>query len=324
MASRWYLGVDGGGTHTRALLADQDGRVLGAGRSGSTNRNHHPRDAVRSNVRSALLGALGERKADASLTIFLGMCAVSTDRDRADIVSIVREIPEIGASATVIVENDARIGLTGGLSGRPGIVLIAGTGSACLGVSAEGKSWWCGGWGALADDAGSAPWIGLRALQAAVRDEDGRAPQTALRDIVFSFLELSEPRELIDRVHNRGLTREELGDLAPRVIGAFRDGDAMAAGILTDATAELSQLVSTTAARLFSGSACELILVGGLALSGPPFQDLLVDRILRDAPNVRVREPELSPVQGAVLEAMRSDGKPWNEDVIRRLSEDRA
>lgn len=324
MASRGYMGVDGGGTHTRALLADQDGRVLGAGRSGSTNRNHHPREAVRSNLRTALLGALGDRKADETLTIFLGMSAVSTDRDRADIVSIVREIPEIGAAPNVIVENDARIGLTGGLSGRPGIVLIAGTGSACMGVNREGTSWWCGGWGALADDAGSAAWIGVRALQAAVRAEDGRSPQTALRGIVFQFLELAEPRELIDRVHNRGLTREELGGLAPRVIGACRDGDAVAGRILAEAIAELSQLVSTTAARLFGGSACELILVGGLALSGPPFQDLLVDRICQEVPNVGVREPELSPVQGAVLEAMRSDRVAWNEDVIRRLSEDRA
>lgn len=323
MASHWYLGVDGGGTHTRALLADPDGHVLGTGQSGSTNRNHHPRDEVRSNLQAAMLGALGDRKPDERLTIFLGMSAVSTDRDRADIASIVREIPEIGAAPTVLVDNDARIGLTGGLSGRPGIVLIAGTGSACLGIDAVGTSWWCGGWGAMADDTGSAPWIGLRALQAAVRAEDGRAAPTALRDIVFEFLELSEPRELIDRVHNRGLTREELGSLAPRVIRACQDGDATAARILTDAGGELAQLVSTTARRLFAGQPCEMILVGGLALSGPPFQNLLIERIHQAVPNVHVREPELSPVQGAVLDAMRADGAAWGETVIRRLGADR-
>jgi N-acetylglucosamine kinase-like BadF-type ATPase len=322
-SSHCYLGVDGGGTHTRALLADSEGNVLGTGRSGSTNRNHHPRQEVRSNLRAALLAALGDRKPDERLTICLGMSAVSTDRDRADIVSIVREIPEIGAAPVVIVDNDARIGLTGGLSGRPGIVLIAGTGSACLGVDGHGNSGWCGGWGALADDSGSAPWIGLRALQAAVRAEDGRAAPTMLRDAVFEFLELSEPRELIDRVHNRGLTREELGSLAPRVIDACRNGDATAAGILEEAAGELAQLVATTARRLFAGQPCELILVGGLARSGPPFQDRLIDRIHQAAPNVCVREPELSPVQGAVLEAMRADGAAWNENVIRRLGGDR-
>ena len=318
MPARLYLGVDGGGTHTRALLVDQEGRVLGTGRAGSTNRNHHSRDEVRSNLRAALVSATGGKAAAGDLTVFLGMSAVSTDADRADIKSIVREIPEFTA-VKVVVENDARIGLTGGLSGRPGIVLIAGTGSACLGINREHKSWWCGGWGALADDAGSAPWIGLRALQAAVRAEDGRAGPTLLRDIVFDFLGVADPRELIDRVHNRGLIREELGGLAPRVIGAYLDGDPAAACILSDATVELSQLVTTTSSRLFHSAECEMILVGGLALSGPPFQTMLVNRLHHGSPGVAVRKPEMSPVQGAVLEAMRCDGMPWTDELLSAI-----
>ena len=314
MPTRLYLGVDGGGTHTRALLADQSGRILGSGRSGSTNRNHHPRAQVRSNLREALLAATRGKPIE-NATIFLGMCGVSTDFDRADIVSIVREIPEVRAAAKVVVENDAIIGLTGGLSGRPGIVLIAGTGSASLGIDARGKRGWCGGWGALADDAGSAPWIGLRAIQAAVRAEDGRIGPTRLREIVFDFLGLREPRELIDRVHNRELTREEIGLLAPRVIAAGQEGDSVAGQIVRDAAAELSSLVATTSSRLFDSAAPELILVGGLALSGPPFQNLLTDRICRDTPSVRICYPEMSPVQGALLEALRADSVAWTDSI---------
>ena len=230
-----------------------------------------------------------------------------------------REIPEVSGLVKVIVENDARIGLTGGLSGRPGIVLIAGTGSACLGINSRSETWWCGGWGAMADDAGSAAWIGLRAMQLAVRAEDGRVAPTALRDLVFDFLGLREPRELIDRVHNRGLTREDLGSLAPRVIAAAREGDATASRLVEDAIAELSQLVCTTASRLFRNESCEMILVGGLALSGPPFQPMLIERIQRDTPTIAVRNPEMSPVQGAVLEAMRADGVVWTPAVLSEL-----
>ena len=318
MPARYYLGIDGGGTRTRALVADSQGRTLGSGVSGSTNRNHHTRDQVRANLRDAILGATAGYPIN-NTVIFLGMCGVSTDADRADIISIAREIPEVSASAEVIVENDARIGLTGGLSGRPGIVLIAGTGSACLGINAQGETWWCGGWGAMADDAGSAAWIGLRAIQMAVRAEDGRIAPTALRNTVFDFLGLREPRELIDRVHNRGLTREELGLLAPRVIAAAGEGDAVAGKIVADAVAELSQLVCTTASRLFRNEACEMILVGGLALSGPPFQPMLIQRIGRDTPTIAVRDPEMSPVQGAVLEAMRADGVVWTASILSEL-----
>jgi N-acetylglucosamine kinase-like BadF-type ATPase len=316
MRKRYYIGVDGGGTHTRALLADSSGQILGAGHAPSTNRNHHPRDVVLQNMRQAIAQAMSAAGSGELRCVFLGMCGVSTDSDKRDISSIVREIPEIPAAAKVLVENDTHTALVGGLSGRPGMALIAGTGSACLGVTGDGRSWLCGGWGALADDAGSAPWIGIKAIQAAVRSQDGRLGPTSLQSVVFDFLGLADPRQLIDRVHNRGLEREEIGRLAPHVIAACCAGDAVAAEIVRAAAAELSRMVATVAGRLFGGEAGELILVGGLALSGPPFQPLLIERIQRDTPAVRVREPEMSPVQGAVLEALRADGVAWTEAVL--------
>ena len=79
-------------------------------------------------------------------------------------------------------------------------------------------------------------------------------------------------------------------------------------------------LAAVTVRRLFGDAPCELILVGGLALSGPPFQPLLTDRIEQDLPNVCVCPPEMSPVQGAVLEALRTDGQPWTEQVLANVS----
>ena len=316
----YFVGVDGGGTSTRALLADASGRILGEGLAGSANRNHFPREAVRDHLRESFLAATrGAPGARGNLAcVFLGMGGVSTDGDRRDVASIVGEIPE-AAGAKIVVENDTRVGLTGGLSGRPGIVLIAGTGSACLGVNARGETWLCGGWGALADDAGSGHWIGLRAIQAAVRAEDGRLPPTSLREAVFSFLELEEPRQLLDRVHNRGLERDRIAQLAPRVIEACQRGDAVAGKILAEAVAELSGMVAVTARRLFGDGPCEVIFVGGLARSGPPFEPMLVERLRADAPRARVRQPEMSPEQGAVLEALRAGGVPWTAEVLANV-----
>ncbi|MCW3058428.1 MAG: hypothetical protein JWQ02_249, partial [Capsulimonas sp.] len=185
MSDRYYIGVDGGGTNTRVLIADRAGYVLGSGQSGSANRNHYSPEEARRSLRSALLMAMEGLKIDPSqITMFLGMSGVSTDQDRWEISGIVREIPEIGVQARVTVDNDTVAGLTGGLAGEPGMALIAGTGSACLGINSRGERWFCGGWGAIADDSGSAPWIGLRALQEAVRAEDGRAAPTALQAAV--------------------------------------------------------------------------------------------------------------------------------------------
>jgi N-acetylglucosamine kinase-like BadF-type ATPase len=209
--------------------------------------------------------------------------------------------------------------LTGGLSGRPGIVLIGGTGAACLGRDARGRTYLCGGWGDMADDLGSAVWIGLRAIQSAVQSEDGRIGPTLLREAVFDHLGLSEPRALLDRLHNQGFARADMGKIAPLVVEASLKGDAVAESILRDAARELSRLVATTAANLFGGTPSEMILVGGLALSGPPFQPMLIQQIQADTPSIRVVDPEMTPVQGAALEALRAAGHPWNAEVLANL-----
>ncbi len=321
LENRYYLGIDGGGTQTRALLVDKRGRVQGCGHAGSANRNHYSREQVRAVFQIVLREALGTMPLGGTLsTIFLGMGGVSTEADRRDIAASVRLCPEVEPPVRVIVENDTLVGLTGGLAGRPGLALIAGTGSACFGINARGERWLCGGWGALADDVGSAPWIGLRALQTAVRAEDGRHGPTRLQKIVFDFLHLSEPRQFISRVHNPGLERAEMGRLAPLVVEASVQGDVAAEAILREATWELSAMVRVTARHLFGKGDCQMILVGGLALSGPPFQSLLMEQIQLDCPQVSVHAPELSPVQGAALEALRADGVFWTKDVFANLN----
>lgn len=317
----YYIGIDGGGTRTRALLTNQKGQIWGSGRAGSANPNHYSRDQVRTSLRQAIREVINDRPGDFPIaSIFLGMGGVSTDADRADMCSIVQEIPEISESTRVTVENDAVVGLTGGLSGKPGIALIAGTGSACLGINGDCQRYLCGGWGALADDIGSAPWIGLQALQAAVRAEDGRGASTRLRDIVFQFLDLTDPRHLIRRVHNEGLERASIGRLAPQVVEAYQQGDTVAEDILRRAVVGLAEMVGVTVRKLFGDIRCEMILVGGVALSGPPLQPLLIEAIHAQAPNVSIRPPDMSPVQGAVLEALRADDVLWTPDIITNLS----
>jgi glucosamine kinase len=317
---RCYLGIDSGGTNTRAMLADETGTVWGIGQAGSANPNHYPPALVAENLRQAICMAMDTLPGPLPFSgVFMGASGVSTARDRDEMCAILQGLPEMGHETRVVVESDTLIGLTGGLAGRPGLVLVAGTGSACYGVNALGQSFLCGGWGAVADDVGSAPWIGVRAIQAAVLAQDGRIPPTRLREIVFDYLQLQDPRELIYRLHNQGLDRADFGRLAPLVLEAYGSGDAAAAGIVREAVAGLATLVRVTKDRLFGEANCEMILVGGLALSGFPFQPLLQDEIRAVAPGVLVCEPELSPVQGAVLEAMRLGGVAWSDQTVLNL-----
>ena len=311
-----FLGVDGGGSHTRAVMADADGRITGSGVGASINPRHHDAPTVRERLRALVGRALGSR-AEPLSAAFLSLGGISTRADAEAVEAIAAGIEEL-RGAKVKVANDAIAALVGGLAGRPGMVLIAGTGSACYGVAGDGRSHWCGGWEHRADDAGSAYWIAIEAVRAAVRVEDGRLPPSALRDLVFNRWPLTEPRALAERLSRGDVDRATLATLAPDVM-ALAASDALAKSIVDRAADELTQMVAVTAARLFAPHPSELILTGGLARSGPPFTPLLVSRIETMAHGVKVVEPELPPVLGAVIEAVRLAGAPDSTAFLETL-----
>lgn len=317
-----YIGVDGGGTNTRALVIDAKGKVIGHGRAGSSNRNHYSDDEVAEALEKAMQEALGGDLRSVR-GLMLGMGGVSTDADRAAIERVVRTIPGLPGDLPVRVDNDTLTGLVGGLASQPGVVLIAGTGSAAFGRNQQGQTSLCGGWGALADDRGSAYGLSLEALQAAVRMEDGRMPTSPLRQTVFEFLEIADdPRRLVDRVHNSGFERSDLARLAPKVLEAVRAGDLVAQKLMESSVSALVELVKTVARGLFpNNERFGIVLVGGLALSGEPFQPCLETELSMACPNGTVVDPILTPEAGAALEALRLGGVQVTESVVAKLRE---
>jgi N-acetylglucosamine kinase-like BadF-type ATPase len=295
---------------------DDQGHVVGVASGASVNPRHH-QDAVIRERLDTLLSQLPGISRAAPRAVFVSLGGISTAADADAAERLVRSIPCV-ADAVVQVDNDATAALTGGLSGRPGLVLIAGTGSACMGRAADGRQYWCGGWESLADDAGSAYWMAVEAIRAAVRVEDGRLPASALRELVFDRWTDGAPRTLAERLSRPDADRAAIAALAPDVI-ALSDRDALARTIVARAADELAHLVSVTAARLFPSQSSEVILTGGLARSGPPFTPLLIQRIEAAAEGVRVIEPELPPVLGAAIEAARCARWPADGPFVAAL-----
>ena len=110
------LGIDGGGTHTRALLADDKGRILSIASGASINPRHHDREVLRERLEELVLAARGDLGAiDAA---FLALGGVSTAADAAEVRAIAKAVPAL-ASSRITVDNDACAALSGGLAGRP-------------------------------------------------------------------------------------------------------------------------------------------------------------------------------------------------------------
>jgi N-acetylglucosamine kinase-like BadF-type ATPase len=319
--TRCVLGVDAGGTKTVAAIADEAGALLGCGRAGPGNFDDVGVEAAGANIGLAVDAARREAGMGRApfAAAFLGVAGVVSPADR-DLVRAIAARLDLAPSASVGVDHDCRIALAGGLSGRPGIVLIAGTGSSCFGMNAAGTAWRSGGWGHLIGDEGSGYWLGVEALRASVRAYDGRGAPTVLLDRLQQRLALTDLNDIMQRLYVAGLSRPELAALAPLVIAAAREGDAAALGLLARGAEELADAVLAVARRLdLSGAACEVALVGGL------FQDdELVVRPLRSAvqarlPGSRVTLPELPPALGACLLALQLLEVPANHSITRAL-----
>jgi N-acetylglucosamine kinase-like BadF-type ATPase len=301
----FVLGLDAGGTKTVCLLANAtDGTILGRGVGGPGNI--HAAGAAR--VAMALADAIGAAFAAAGVATetatvaaaAIGAAGAARADDRAAVGLLLRGAIAAGRYA---VENDAAIALRAALPTGAGALLISGTGSIGYGRTAEGWEIRAGGWGYLLDDAGSAYAVGLAALTALLHAHDGRGPATALRGPLLENWELVAPEGIIARVYRQPPPRDEIAALAPLVLAAAREGDAVAAGIIAGAGEALGALAAATIRRLDAapGTIVPLVTDGGFLRAGeaqllPPLLGVVAAGGLR----VAQRHATVEAAHGAV------------------------
>lgn len=242
-----FLGVDGGGSGTEACVIRQDGRVIGKGSGG-------PGNVVYSSEGKAFLESV-VRAVDAALSnagipldeITLACVALSgagRERDAGRARAALRSF--FGETSFFVIE-DTRAALAAAHGGSDGLILIAGTGSNCLGVS-RGAFARSGGWGSLLGDEGSAYSIAVKGLRTAARASDGRSPATMLLGEFLKALGGQVPQDLIPLTH--GLDRVLVAGLSRVVFGCAEAGDRVAGGILEEEARELSLMAAGVIERL--------------------------------------------------------------------------
>ncbi len=306
--SSFVIGIDGGGTSTRAALLRLDGKLLAVGQSGSSNIDDVGVQVAEQNIDRAVAAAEAQANLarQPAAAIFLGMAGVTSEADRDHIRQIARNL-NLAPDAAIGVDHDCRAALAGGLSGRPGIVQIIGTGSSCYGRTATGRSWMAGGRGHLVSDEGSGCWMGLQAIRAAVRAHDGRAPDTPLLGGVLTALDIAEIDDVLNRLYVVGISRAELAALAPMVVREAMAGDAAAQGIVQKGADDVAELVEAVARKL-AMRAPAVCIVGGLLNTGPLIFDSYRAAMLRRVPTAEVKTAEQPPVIGAALLALELAG----------------
>ncbi|MCB9136659.1 MAG: ATPase [Anaerolineales bacterium] len=302
-----FLGIDGGGTHTRAVIVDETGVVCGVGTSGPSNYDDVGIEQAQANISAAVAAAWAQTglPAQTCTAAFLGMAGVVSPSDVRVILNIAKNL-QLAPPARTGVQHDIHIALVGGLGGRPGIALIAGTGSACYGINAVGENWRAGGWGQLIGDEGSSYWLGLQAMRAAVRATDGRGKPTSLEAMVLRTLNLTAMNDIMHLLYSDGLSRSAIAALAPLVVNTAMQEDVVAKQLVVQAAKDLADSVYAVAQRLNMLDASELVLIGGLLDHAPLVREQLHAQLTRCLPTCRIVPREMPPVMGACLLAIKS------------------
>lgn len=290
-----FLGVDGGGSSTGACIISQDGRVAGRGSGGPSNVYYSTEAVFCESVKSAVtqaVSAAGVEKTEVSMAC-IALAGVGRTEDAAKAEDLLK--PVFGDIPFFVVE-DTRAALAAAHGGGDGIILIAGTGSNCLGAK-DGEYASSGGWGAMFGDEGSAYRIAIEGLRAAAKYADGRAASNRMLEGFLLTLSGSRPAELIPLVHR--LDRSRIAQLSKVVFDAAAEGDAAALRILDDEARELALMATAVAAKLEMTGAV-IGLVGG-CFRDPAYVQALERQLHSSLPEARVTAVEREPSEGAAV-----------------------
>lgn len=295
MPPRLLLGVDGGQSATAAAVADERLRILGEGEAGPCN-HVKAADGARKFER-ALRGSIEAAWRDAGLSgspRFAAAC-LGFSGGPADKEALAHHIVR---AAKIHVTTDAEIALAGATANRPGIIVIAGTGSIAYGRNRAGRTARAGGWGYLFGDEGGAFDIVRQALRAALSFEEACGPRTSLGDLLLHATGSQTLNELLHRFYTTEWPRDRIATLAPLVDRAAAGGDLVARRILQEAGASLAGLAASVRRRLFPRSHEVLV-----AYTGGVFESSFVrGAFTRRVPSEPARHP---PVIGALHIARR-------------------
>ena len=292
------LAVDGGNSKTDLALLREDGAVLALVRGGNSSPHHLGLDGTIAMLEQlhtdarARAGLDGDARAAVGHLLLAGLdLPVEEERLHAAVDGRWADSLSVG--------NDTFAVLRAGTERGWGVAVVCGAGINCVGVGPDGRHVRFPALGAISGDWGGGYDVGLAALSAAVRSEDGRGPRTGLERAVPEHFGLATPGELVEAIHLGRVAQRRIIELPPLVFDAAA-ADPVAAAIVDRLAAEVLALVHASIERLeLGGGAVEVLLGGGMFRAG---DGRLMGAIEAGVgPEVQVHVAASEPIVGAAL-----------------------
>jgi glucosamine kinase len=285
------VGMDAGGTKTRAFAVTRAGEIVGRGAGGGANllSSPDPQGSIAAALREALAGRIPD-------AVVLACAGGEREADRAKGRAILTAL--LGPDVAVDVTHDGKAALYAGNPAGCGVVLISGTGSIAYGRNDQSVEARCGGWGYLVGDEGSAVWIGQEGLRAASYDHDGRGVPTAITRHLFEDLGATDFNEVLPLLYGKPHPSPAILAATRAVARAFAEHDGMAVNIVQRGARSLAGMAATVAHRLGLENG-PVYLAGGAFENVPPLEEAVRLELLSGLPRAAVEPVGEEPAMGA-------------------------
>jgi N-acetylglucosamine kinase-like BadF-type ATPase len=305
------LAIDGGNSKTDVALVAGDGTLLASARGPGINAHAVGVDQTVLILDAVVKQAAAQldRSVAGPLARHTVACLANADLPEEE-VEHATAVQAQGWSESATVVNDTfailRSGLPDRVEGRGahwGVAVVCGAGINAVGVAPDGRVFRYLALGTISGDWGGGGGLGLEVLWHAIRAEDGRGPTTVLVGYLTSHFGVERVEEVTIGIHKGKIGGDDLIGLAPMLLRASDEGDAVARQVVERQAGEIAVMAITAMRRLdLTGLATPVVLGGGVITARNP---LLISgitrRIAEAAPAAEVRVIDVPPVAGAAL-----------------------
>ena len=311
MIHKLLIGIDGGGTHSTAVAAYPDGRIAAVTEGGGLNFHNSGVETVRERL-NAMVEDLCRQTGCEAEAVCVGMSALDAPADEATTALFTGML----SAEQLDLQSDAYIALMGFTLGKPGVIIICGTGSMLLMLDGDGRQHAAGGWGYLLGDAGSGYTLAREGLLAVIDAAEGTGPATPLTADALAYFGADTPRGLIDRIYAPEATTAWMAGFARHVLAHAHAGNEAAVEILRRNMERLAR----SAAQLIASApeAANVGLYGGIFGHSELARSLFAQAMARLSPETKICSLDYPPELGALIHLFRKRGT-LTEDVLSRM-----
>lgn len=305
-----FLGIDGGGTKTKAIVINEKEEILYEGLGGPSSIDTVSNETTVKNINVAVkpFFELPQYKDSKFNAVFVGAGGVADESLEKHLLSLIKDLIGVDKNTILVAKGDHENALASGLIFDGGMTLIVGTGTVCFGKDKEGNTFKSAGLGYQEGDLGSGYDLGRKAIQYAARSLDNRIKPSKFTKDICKELNLFQPSDVAKLMLEWHTERTKVAALGPIITDNATEGDHHAIEICDNAVKEL--VMSVVAVQdILKLENPKLVIVGTLGNRQTYYKDLLWNSLKEAITGLEIVSPQVDPALASAMLAKRAYDK---------------